>query len=37
LERDYAAATPADLGALAKRYLGPRNLFRFFIEPKTAK
>ncbi|MBX3738388.1 MAG: insulinase family protein [Candidatus Didemnitutus sp.] len=37
LEHDYAAATPAELDVLAGRYLGPKNLFRFFIEPKTAK
>lgn len=37
LEHDYAAASPADLDLLARRYLGPKNLFRFFIEPKTAK
>jgi len=37
LERDFAGATPADLDLLARRYLGPKNLFRFFVEPKTAK
>lgn len=37
IERDYASATKADLDALAARYLMAKNLFRFFIEPKTAK
>jgi zinc protease len=36
-ERDYASATKTDLDTLAQRYLTAKNLFRFFIEPKTAR
>jgi len=36
-ERDYAAATTGEVNSLARRYLTEKNLFRFFIEPKTVK
>jgi zinc protease len=37
LENDYAAATKAEIDALAARYLIPKNLFRFIIKPVPPK